>query len=130
MIEQDELHEILTLHREGLSISAISRRLRRDRKTVHKYIRSGETQVRYIRKHPRPSKLACFDHYLRNRVSQYPELTAVRLLRELRNMGYTGSASILKEKVRGLRRQSHANAPHASAGEFVPPEMRNTSADR
>jgi DNA-binding NarL/FixJ family response regulator len=41
MVELGELMMILELHRQGLSVTAIARRLGRDPKTVRKYIERG-----------------------------------------------------------------------------------------
>ncbi len=39
VVKLKELMMVMELHRQGLSVSAISERTGRDRKTVHKYIR-------------------------------------------------------------------------------------------
>lgn len=73
---------ILDLHRQGLSVSAIARRTGRDPKTVRKYIERGlEPPVYGPRQVGRPSKLAPYLDYLRERVSSFPDLSAVRLTR-------------------------------------------------
>jgi transposase len=115
VIEQDELHAILDLHREGLTVTAIARRLNRDRKTVYKYLRSGCDQVRYVRQSPRPSKVAAFDEHLWRRLARFPDLTAARLLQELRAKGYSGSATILKYRIRELRQQIENGEPRSAA---------------
>jgi transposase len=94
---------ILELHRQGLSVTAIARRLGIDRKTVRSYIARGLEPPAYG---PRPSRPRCTDpflSYLRERLAAYPGLTAVRLWRELRERGYDGGYTAVKRAVRRLR---------------------------
>lgn len=106
MIDSEDLLLLLRLYEEGLTITAISRRLRRDRKTVRKYVGNQDTKRPVSHVTQRPSKLDPFDSYLKARISQYPDLTVVRLLRELRTMGYEGSATVLGSRIRQLRAHS------------------------
>jgi len=95
---------ILGLHREGLSISAIARRTGRDPKTIRKYIERGlEPPVYGPRQVGRPGKLLPFVDFIRERLSSFPDLTATRLLREIRERGYGGAYSPVKRLVAALR---------------------------
>ena len=103
MIKLGELIMILELHRQGLSVSAIARQLGIDRKTVRAYIARGLEPPAYK---PRLSRLGIIDHfkpYLGERLKAYPGLTAVRLWRELRERGYEGGYSVVRDCVRDLR---------------------------
>ena len=111
MLDVSELELIHMLHTQGLTVTAIGRRLRRDRKTVRKYLKRGMAEVRAARRTPKPSKLAAFVDYLQQRVSEYPDLTTTRLLHELRAIGYSGSVTTVKERVRALRRQASREPP-------------------
>src|SRR5262249_5426034 len=92
MVQLGELMMILELHRQGLSITAIARRTGRDPKTVRKYIERGiEAPVYRPRSVGRPSKLAPFIGFLRERIAAFPDLSAARLTRELRELGYAGA---------------------------------------
>ena len=92
MIQLRELMMILELHRQGLSITAIARRTGRDPKTVRKYIERGLEPPVYGPRHVgRPSKLAPYLDYLRERLEAFPDLSAVRLTREIRERGYKGA---------------------------------------
>jgi transposase len=83
---------ILELHRQGVPITAIARRTGRDPKTIRKYIERGiEAPVYGPRSVGRPSKLAPYLDYLRERIAAFPDLSAVRLTREIREMGYEGA---------------------------------------
>ena len=95
---------ILDLHRQGLSVTAIARRTGRDPKTVRKYIERGlELPVYGPRQVGRPNKLAPYIEYLRERMAAFPELTATRLTRELRERGYTGAYTAVKRFVAAIR---------------------------
>lgn len=95
---------ILDLHRQGLSVTAIARRTGRDPKTIRKYIERGLDLPAYgPRQVGRPNKIAPFVDYLRSRIAAYPDLTAVRLTRELRERGYDGAYTAVKRFVAAIR---------------------------
>ena len=109
MLQAGELFVILDLHRQGLSVSAIARKLDLDRKTVRKYIERGLEAPVYGPRAPRPMKVDAYLHFLRDRIRAYPGLSAVRLLREIRALGYGGGYSSVKDALRELRppRETH-----------------------
>ena len=85
MVRLGELMMILELHRLGVSITAIARRTGRDPKTIRKYIERGIEAPAYgPRSVGRPSKLATYLDFLRERVTVFPDLSAARLTREIR----------------------------------------------
>ncbi len=94
---------ILELHRQGLSPSAIARQLGIDRKTVRKYIARGLEPPAYGPRTPRRKSTDAHLVYLRERLAVYPQLTAVRLWRELRDRGYGGGYDAVKRTVHALR---------------------------
>lgn len=127
MIELGDLIVILDLHRQGLSISAIARRTGRDPKTVRKYIERGLEPPAYSpRQAGRPSKLAPYLDYLRSRVAAFPELSAVRLNRELRERGYTGAYTAVKRFVAAIRPD---NAPKPFEVRFETPAGQQAQVD-
>jgi hypothetical protein len=83
VIQLGELVMILDFHRQGLSVSAIARRVGIDRKTVRKYIERGLEPPTYGPRKARARRLERFEAYLRQRVVTYPGLAASRLLREI-----------------------------------------------
>src|SRR5215204_6479587 len=87
VVSLGELMMILELHRQGLKVSAIARQLGIDRKTVAKYIARGLEPPAYGPRPPRARATDPFVPYLRERLSAYPGLTAVRLWRELKERG-------------------------------------------
>src|SRR3954466_6326941 len=98
-----ELVMILDLHRQGLTISAIARRTGLDRKTVQRYIERGLEPPVYKPRPPRPTKVTPYERYLRERVAAYPDLTGRRLYREIRDLGYTGGYTVVKDFLRIVR---------------------------
>lgn len=89
---------------QGESRRAIARRLKVDRKTVKRALRA-KTRARRSR-----LKLDSYKPLIRELVTR-KELTALRVLEEIRALGYDGGYSILKEYVRTLRRHPRRR-PH------------------
>lgn len=90
----------LRLH-EKLSRRAIARRLCIHPDTVARALASEQC--------PRPavgsrgSLLDEYDEVLRSILLEYPDLTGVRVLEKLRDLGYTGGITILRDRLRELR---------------------------
>ena len=103
---------------QGASKSALARQLGVSRDTVHRWIRAGDLDrdldtatVRYGPRRPVPTKLDAYKAIIEMRLAAYPQLSAVRLLAEIRAAGFAGSYTQLKEFVRQVR-----PTPAASAG--------------
>jgi transposase len=103
VVNLEEAMRILELHREGLTISAIAERTGKDRKTVRKYIRRGLAIPSYQSRTPRARVMDPYLCYVKERVTTFPELTASRLLREIRELGYGGGRTSLADVVREIR---------------------------
>jgi transposase len=103
VIRLGELVMILDLHRQGLSVSVIARQLERDRKTVRKYIERGLEAPAYGPRQPRSTVVTPFAPYLRERIAAFPELTGSRLLREIKELGYAGGYTAVKDFLRTIR---------------------------
>jgi len=95
------------LKRQGLSVSAIARKVGLDRKTVRKHLSGGVKVPVYHPREPRPAMLEPFEPYLRERTTAYPELSGKRLLREIREMGYRGGYTMLTDFLRDVRPARH-----------------------
>src|SRR5438477_5487931 len=98
MLRGRNVQQIYELHGEGQSIRAIARTLGLSRNSVRKYLRSDEIP----KAKPRPlrgSKLEPFHGYVRQRLAEGAD-NCVLLLRELKERGYAGGISALKEFVR------------------------------
>ena len=86
---------------EGLSQAAAAERLGISQRTIHRWIRAGfldrdlDELPRYKPRPPRPTKLDPYKELILTRLAAYPELSAVRLLEEIRPAGYAGGYSQL-----------------------------------
>ncbi len=110
MLELGEIVVIQQLKDEGLTIVAIAQRTGQDRKTVRKYLKLGLQVPAYGPRAPRPSLLDPFKDYVSSRLTEYPALRASRLLREIRELGYPGGYTTVKDfvlTVRPLREQGY-----------------------
>ena len=107
VIKPDSWLQIKALHREGRSKSAIARELGIDRKTVRRALAAERTPA--FRPAARSSKLDSFKDYIRMRLAD-GMTNAVKLLRELKAQGYTGSISILRDCCAPLRAEQQRQA--------------------
>src|SRR3954463_14632920 len=100
------LGEIVLIHdlkRQGLTVSAIARKVGLDRKTVRPHLERGMERPASGPGGPRPRQLASSEPYLRERTAAWPDLTVKRLLREIRELGYEGCYSALTDFLREAR---------------------------
>jgi transposase len=93
---------------QGLSKAEIARCLGISRETIYSMIRKGDMdrdplEVQYGPRPPVPTKLDPYKGILSERMKEFPELTAVRLLREIRAAGYAGGITQLREYLRTIR---------------------------
>ena len=89
-----EIVLINDLHQQGLSISAIARKVGCNRKTVKKYIKRGLVAPVYGPRAPGVGLLDPYAAYLTERVASFPDLSGCRLLREIRDPGYDTNGPI------------------------------------
>lgn len=100
------LKEIVLIHelrRQGLTITAIARQVGCDRKTVRRHLERGLEPPAYKERGSVERKIAPFESYLRDRVADYPDLSAKRLLREIRELGYEGGYPAVTAFLRDVR---------------------------
>ena len=97
---------------QGMSKAAIARHVGVSRRTVYRWIASGQLNrelddeaVRYGPRRPRPSNLDPYREIIRTRLAEYPELSAVRLFQEIQAAGYPGGYGQVKRYVRMVRPQ-------------------------
>ncbi|MBP0447910.1 IS21 family transposase [Roseomonas sp. SSH11] len=104
MVGEELALEIRVLARHGKGVREIAREVGVSRNTVRRYLRDPEA-ARYRGRLPRAGKLSEYEGYIASRVaSALPDrLEATVLLRELRERGYTGGYTILKEHLAELR---------------------------
>ncbi len=103
MITLGEIVLIHDLKRQGLGVSAIARQTGLDRKTVRKYLARGLEAPEYKPRAPRARIIEPFEAYLQERLTLFPDLTARRLMREIRERGYEGGYTAVKTFVREAR---------------------------
>ncbi len=101
MIRLEEWVDIVSLHRQGLSIKAIARQLGISRNAVRRALATRWAAGRH-REVP-PSKLDPYKDYLLSRLAEFPELSAVALFEEIKALGYAGGLSILQDFTRPYR---------------------------
>jgi len=100
------LREIVLIHdlkKQGLSVSAIARKVGCDRKTVRKYLELGLEAPVYGPRRPRAGVIEPYERYLHERVRAFPDLSGARLLREIREMGYEGGYTAVTDFLREVR---------------------------
>ena len=95
---------------QGMSKAAIARRVGVSRRTVYRWIASGQLDrklddesVRYGPRRRRPAKLDPYREIIKARLAEYPELSAARLFREIQAKGYPGRYGQVKRYVRKVR---------------------------
>ena len=110
----DELRsEVLRRRYGGQSGRDIARELHLSRKTVakvlieHRQQRANGTSLAPTPRKGRGSLVDAHEATLRDYLARYPNMTVVRLLEELRSRGYTGGYTVLRQRVKQLRKQGH-----------------------
>jgi len=95
---------------KGVPVAVLARRLKIGRRTIQRWIAAGETDrdvniadIRYTPRPERPGKLDAYKPLIEERLTQYPELSAVRLYAEVHAAGYTGGMSQLRAFIRRTR---------------------------
>ena len=104
---------IIMKTQEGWSIRALARHLAVSRNMVRRILRKHENlrdeghdillEDRQVRKEKRASKLDAYEETLKRLLERYPRITGQRLFEELRDAGYDGGISILRDRLRQLR---------------------------
>jgi len=110
---REELERLLvTMKAEGWSIRGLARHFSISRNMVRRILRKHQANRDHghdILKDPhkkhaiRASKLDPFVGQIEQLLERYPKITGQRVLEEIRDAGYTGGASILRERLRTLR---------------------------
>ncbi len=103
MIKVDQFMDIQELKQQGHSLRAIAMLTGHSRNTIRKVLR-GEHALKADNS-PRHSQLDPFKEYLRTRYEAH-RLSAIRLLEEIRPMGYAGSIATLRRYLRTLKREA------------------------
>lgn len=101
-------HLIIGMHNEGWSIRELKRQFKIGRNTVRRILRAHEERRNTghdVLKKPlkRVSKLDIFEPEIKNVLDSYPDITGLRLYEKLKDAGYTGGITILRERLMKLR---------------------------
>ena len=104
-MNEQKRNEIVSRWRAGASIRQIARELTMARNTVSRVLaqigaqRAGPTTTAFRR----PSQLDPYEPVILELLSRYPDLTGMRLLEELRQRGFSGSYSTVRQRLHALR---------------------------
>ena len=101
MLKVEEWLLIRDLYSQGFSISEISRQTGFDRKTIRKYLKI-KTLPGPQKRPGRKSKLDPFKPYILEKLKEGP-YTAARLYREIKEMGFDGGKTIVKDFIQKVR---------------------------
>lgn len=102
-------NEVVRRWQAGASMRAIAAALGLARNTVRRALagvqaaRTGQAPGEAVR---RPSLLDPYEAVIREMLGRYPDMTATRVLQELRAQGFTGGYTIVRQRVERLRPQS------------------------
>lgn len=95
---------------QGVSKAATARLLGISRRTIYNWISEGELErdpddgcVQYGPRDPRPTKIDPYKVFIDRRLSDFPQLSAARLFREVSEAGYRGSYKSVVRYVRQRR---------------------------
>jgi transposase len=99
---------VTTLHQRGWSYRRISREIGVSRNTVRAIVERvararAEGHTALPRRVIRKSQLDDHDTFITELVERHPDISAVRLLEELRGNGFVGSYTIVREHLRAIR---------------------------
>ena len=101
MLKMEEWLLIRDLYSQGFSISKIARKTGYARETVRKYL-NKKTAPEPQKRPGRKSKLDLYKPYILEKLNEGP-YTASRLYREIKEMGFDGGKTIVKDFVREVR---------------------------
>jgi hypothetical protein len=107
-MDESMRNDIIRMFYSRASQRRIAKTLAVDRKTVAKIIAEHEEAQRGApleKRKPRKSILGPFQDNIVQLLERYPEITAVRMLEELRRLGFSGANTIVRDRLRQLRRR-------------------------
>ncbi|HKM56794.1 MAG TPA: hypothetical protein VJY33_25540, partial [Isosphaeraceae bacterium] len=106
-MNEQKRNEIISRWRAGGSIRQIARDLGLARNTVSKVLvqvqARREDDAQDVPSRRRPRQLDRYEPLLQELLARYPELTAVRLWEELRQQGFTGGYTTVRQRLAELR---------------------------
>lgn len=101
---------IVTMHAQGWTIHALCRHFKIGRNTVRRILRKNNRQRQEggevpKGKFPRKSQLDSYMPLMRKLLEEFPDITAVRMFEELREAGYQGRITILRDRLKSMRKR-------------------------
>ena len=102
---------------QGMSKAEMSRRFGVNERTIRRWIAAGQLdgdlaagRVAYSARSPAPHKLDAYKGIIEARLAEFPRLSAQRLFDEVREAGYDGGYSRVRDYVRDVRPREPAEA--------------------
>jgi transposase len=118
--------QVMQLYSQGVTLRGIAQATGVSRETVRHFVQAGQFPEITPRS-PRPTKLDDFSDYLKVRWDTGCH-NAAQLFRELRDQGYTGHQTLVKDYIRafrsGLAAPQQIRGPTPSAASSSPPSVR------
>jgi transposase len=109
-LSAEAINEIVHRRTLGQSIRKIARSMCLSRRAVNRALTEHDNTRQQGAPHPelpkrrrRSSALDGYEEAISGFIKRYPDITIIRLLEELRGLGYQGGYSILRERVKPLR---------------------------
>ena len=104
-------HVIVTMHQDGLGVRALSRHFKVGRNTIRRILRKykrqreeGHDRLLELRKpSARHSKLDLYAPLMKKVIEDFPDITGVRLFEELKDAGFEGKITIVRDRFKLLR---------------------------
>lgn len=101
MISRREVFEILQLKEQGFSVRSIARQLQMDRQTVTKYLTDSKPAP--TKRAAKISKLDPYRELIAEMVTDCPDVKAPVVLQRLRDKGFAGRITIVRNLLRHVR---------------------------
>jgi transposase len=110
-LSAQEINEIIHRRELGQSVRGIARTMRLSRRAVSRALTEHDSARKQGSPHPglpgrrrrRQSVVDDYEEAIGGFIKRYPDITVIRLLEELRALGYQGGYSVLRERVKALR---------------------------
>lgn len=105
---KDLEQNMILMHNEGWSIHELTRQFQLGRNTVRRILRAHDNMRdngndALKKKLKRASKLDDFAPEIKKLLKKYPDITGLRILEELKEAGYRGGISILRDRLSIMR---------------------------
>ena len=104
MLKVEEVMELQILRKQGKSLKAIARETGYSINTIRKYTRDNKLP-KYKNRPQKPQKLDNYKNYIKSRIAQADPiwLPATVIFREIKELGYEGSISLLRAYMFNLK---------------------------